>query len=83
MTLSADVTLTDTEHGMVLLDERTGRYWTLNLTGTAVIRLLLEGRTADDAAAALCADHPEAADRVAADVGAFVASLYEAKVIAP
>ena len=35
--LSPHVTMTETEHGTVLLDERTGRYWALNATGTTVI----------------------------------------------
>ncbi|MFC6887041.1 MULTISPECIES: lasso peptide biosynthesis PqqD family chaperone [Actinomadura] len=81
MPLSPDVTMTETEHGMVLLDQRTGRYWTLNPTGAAVVRLMLDGATAEDAATALRERHPGSADRVAADVDAFVRSLREARVM--
>jgi hypothetical protein len=81
MRLSPDVTMTETEHGMVLLDERTGRYWTLNATGAAVIRLLLDGGTVDDAVTTLRERHPDSADRVTADVAAFVRSLREADVM--
>jgi hypothetical protein len=42
--LRPDVATTDTDDGMVLLDERTGRYWQLNITGARVLRQLSEGR---------------------------------------
>ncbi|PRX98043.1 lasso peptide biosynthesis PqqD family chaperone [Allonocardiopsis opalescens] len=81
MLLAPDVTLTVTERGMVLLDERSGRYWTLNATGATVVRMLLDGETVDDALAALRDRHPSAADRIAADVERFLASLRDAKVV--
>ncbi|HEU5027612.1 MAG TPA: lasso peptide biosynthesis PqqD family chaperone [Spirillospora sp.] len=81
--LSPHVTMTETEHGTVLLDERTGRYWALNATGTTVIRLLLGGGTVDDAVRELRERHPDAAERVTADVAAFVRTLRDAEVMAP
>jgi hypothetical protein len=81
MHLSPDVTMTETEHGMVLLDERSGRYWTLNVTGAAVIRMLLDGGTVDEAVAVLRDRHPTSSDRVTADVDAFIQSLREAEVM--
>ncbi|GAA4086655.1 MULTISPECIES: lasso peptide biosynthesis PqqD family chaperone [Actinomadura] len=83
MTISPHVTLTETEHGMVLLNERSGRYWTLNVTGATVVRLLLDGHTVDDALTTLRGRHPDAADRLEADVDAFVKALYEAEVLLP
>ncbi|MFF4399697.1 lasso peptide biosynthesis PqqD family chaperone [Streptomyces sp. NPDC001480] len=49
----ADVTTAETDYGTVLLDERTGAYWELNPTATLVVRTLLDGGEAADAAAAL------------------------------
>ncbi|MFC6881932.1 MULTISPECIES: lasso peptide biosynthesis PqqD family chaperone [Actinomadura] len=83
MKLSPDVSATDADTGMVLLDERTGRYWTLNQTGSDVVRLLLAGCTAEEAADELAARHPSFADRIADDVEALIASLVEARVILP
>lgn len=55
--LAARVTLTETEHGTVLLDEHTGRYWMTNGTGATVLRSFAAGGTVLDAAAALCASN--------------------------
>ncbi|RKN45052.1 lasso peptide biosynthesis PqqD family chaperone [Streptomyces hoynatensis] len=54
---------------MVLLDERTGRYWQLNGTGAHILRALLDGGTPDGVAEALAA-RVEAVSReqIAADV---------------
>lgn len=41
--LRADIATTDTDDGLVLLDERTGRYWQLNPTGAQVLHALLAG----------------------------------------
>ena len=40
--LAPHVTATPTEHGVVLLDERTGRYWQMNDTAALVLRCLLD-----------------------------------------
>ncbi|SEG85541.1 Coenzyme PQQ synthesis protein D (PqqD) [Thermomonospora echinospora] len=83
MNLSPDVIVTETDTGTVLLDERTGRYWTLNPTGGAVLRLLVDGRTPEEAAGELARRHPAFADRIAQDVRALVGSLLEEKVMVP
>lgn len=83
MHLSPDVTMAETEHGSVLLDERTGRYWTLNVTGATVVRLLLDGGTVEEAVGVLRERHPGSAERVTADVDAFVRSLRDAEVMTP
>ncbi|MFE7636455.1 lasso peptide biosynthesis PqqD family chaperone [Kitasatospora sp. NPDC057518] len=66
--LRPDVTLTPTDDGAVLLDERSGRYYQLNRTALLVLRSLLDGRTAEETAADLSARHPVTADRARADV---------------
>jgi hypothetical protein len=47
------VSSADTDYGTVLLDEHSGRYWNLNPTAALVLRTLLDGGTADQAARAL------------------------------
>ncbi|MET8851614.1 lasso peptide biosynthesis PqqD family chaperone [Amycolatopsis sp. NPDC004625] len=41
--LAKAVLVTDTDYGAVLLDERRGRYFSLNATGLFVLRSLLDG----------------------------------------
>ncbi|MFF4486285.1 lasso peptide biosynthesis PqqD family chaperone [Streptomyces sp. NPDC001544] len=48
-----NVSTAETDYGTVLLDERAGFYWELNPTATLVVRTLLDGGEAADAAAAL------------------------------
>src|SRR3954466_11076665 len=55
--LRPDVTTTDTEHGTVLLDERSGRYWELNPTGTRILHALLADQPPERVAAHLPARH--------------------------
>ncbi|MGH3694309.1 MAG: lasso peptide biosynthesis PqqD family chaperone [Pseudonocardiaceae bacterium] len=42
--LRPDIATTDTDDGLVLLDERTGHYWQLNATGAHVLHALLAGQ---------------------------------------
>ncbi|APU13607.1 MULTISPECIES: lasso peptide biosynthesis PqqD family chaperone [Actinoalloteichus] len=80
-TLTPDVSMTDVGNGMVLLDERGGRYFQLNETGAVVLRRILAGVAVDEVVAELCAQHPGAAGRVAADVSGIIDSLCAAKVV--
>jgi hypothetical protein len=79
--LRAGVAATETEDGMVLLDERTGRYWQLNATGAFVLQTLLAGGTCQDAAAALAERYPSEAERAATDVTAFTERLLAAGLL--
>jgi hypothetical protein len=56
MKLRERVSAADTEYGTVLLDEDSGEYWNLNPTGSLVLRTLLDGGSADDAARRLTED---------------------------
>lgn len=78
--LNSDVTPTDTEHGTVLLDQRSGRYFQLNPSGGLVLRTLLEGATPERAADVLCERYGITADRAAADVHALLTALREARL---
>jgi Coenzyme PQQ synthesis protein D (PqqD) len=57
------VSSADTDYGIVLLDEDSGRYWNLNPTAAQALQTLLDGGTADQAAQALT-------ERYAVDAGA-------------
>lgn len=79
--LAPDLTATDTEGGMVLLDERTGRYWMLNTTGARTLRLALAGRSPEEVAAELTAGAPQHATRALDDVRALLGSLVQARLV--
>jgi Coenzyme PQQ synthesis protein D (PqqD). len=80
--LAPYVTATDTEHGVVLLDERTGRYWQMNDTAAVVLRCLLAGGGVESAITTLRSRFPEAADHIAQDVTDLVEALRAARVVA-
>lgn len=81
--LRADVSVTETGDGMVLLDERSGRYWQLNSAGALVLRLLLDGVTPDEAAQTLTTRYPVSFERAGKDVAALVESLRAAQLVSP
>ena len=83
MKLSPTMILTETDQGMVLLDERAGRYWQLNSTGATVLQRLKQGGTVQEAIDELARSRPEAADRIGVDVHSFVENLQSAGVIRP
>lgn len=79
--LGKHVVASDTESGMVLLDERAGRYWQLNATGAQVLRMLLGGAAEPAAVAELSRCHPAEADRIATDVERLLVTLREAGLV--
>ncbi|SFQ48817.1 Coenzyme PQQ synthesis protein D (PqqD) [Amycolatopsis arida] len=79
--LRPDVSLTDTEYGTVLLDERSGRYWQLNPTATVVVRTLLDGGDAEAAVSALAGEYAVAEDRARNDVTSLVDGLRSAGLV--
>ncbi|MBV9141245.1 MAG: lasso peptide biosynthesis PqqD family chaperone [Pseudonocardiales bacterium] len=81
MRLRADVSTTDTGEGMVVLDERAGRYWQLNQTGALVLRLLLDGVAPHQIARVLAERHAVRIERAAADVTTFLAQLRTAGLV--
>ncbi|SPE52990.1 hypothetical protein SNS2_1844 [Streptomyces netropsis] len=68
ITLRAGVLQAPTEYGIALLDEDTGRYWTLNPTAASVLRTLLAGGTHQDAARVLYTDYDTDPETATADV---------------
>ncbi|NHD16102.1 MULTISPECIES: lasso peptide biosynthesis PqqD family chaperone [Actinopolyspora] len=82
--LAARVILTETEHGTVLLDEHTGRYWMTNATGRTVLRSFAAGGTVLDAAAALCAAHTGVTmDDAERDAAALLEQLRRSGLVLP
>lgn len=79
--LRVDVSTADTGDGAVLLDERAGRYWQLNLTGAAVLRLLLEGTAVHQIAQILADRYPVSPEQAAADVAALLERLRVAGLV--
>jgi hypothetical protein len=68
MKLRERVSAADTEYGTVLLDEDSGEYWNLNPTGSLVLRTLLDGGSADEAAHRLTEDFAIDAETARTDV---------------
>lgn len=81
VTLARGVTATDVEGGLVLLDQRRGRYWQLNGSGASAMRMLLEGQPATAIAAHLAHGDPATAERALADVADLVAALRKARLV--
>lgn len=79
--LRADVSTTDTDDGVVLLDERAGRYWQLNPTGGLVLRLLLDGAAPRRVAQILADRHSVSIHHAAADVDDLLRRLHTAGLV--
>lgn len=79
--LRTDVSTADTDDGMVLLDERAGRYWQLNATGVLVLRMLLDGAASHQIAQILADRHAVSTERAAADVAALLERLRTAGLV--
>jgi hypothetical protein len=81
VTLRADVSMTDTDTGLVLLDERTGKYWQTNTTGAFVLHQLLGGTPGPEVVGLLRTRYSVDAEQAGADVDALVGRLRTAGLI--
>lgn len=81
--LRPDIASTATDDGLVLLDERSGRYWQLNATGTHVLQALLAGQPGQDIAAELATRHGIDLAQATRDVTAVIDQLHSAKLLNP
>ncbi len=79
--LRAGVSSADVEYGIALLDEDRGEYWNLNPTGALILRTLLSGGTAKEAAEALADEYGIDVDAATQDVHDLVADLRSARLI--
>ena len=71
----------ETEYGIVLLDGDSGEYYDLNPTGALVLRTLLAGATAGQAAQALTEQYAVGIDDATQDVRELLAHLHTARLI--
>ena len=81
--LRSEIATTDTEDGLVLLDERTGRYWQLNPTGAHVLHALLEGQPPEQIATDLATHYRTDPHQVKQDITALTDRLHAAKLVVP
>ncbi|MFI1890687.1 lasso peptide biosynthesis PqqD family chaperone [Streptomyces jumonjinensis] len=82
--LATHVRFTETEDGgAVLLDQRSGQYWQLNSTGSAILSLLLTERNTEAAVALMRERYPSAADRLPGDVDALLCLLRDKRLVTP
>ena len=79
--LRDDVSTADTDDGMILLDERAGRYWQLNRTGALVLGLLLDGAEPEQVAQTLAGQQPVSPEQAATDTVALLQRLHTAGLL--
>lgn len=75
------VSTADTEYGIALLDEDSGQYFNLNPTGALVLRTLLDGGAATQAAQELTEQYAVDIDTASRDVQELVAELRSAGLV--
>jgi coenzyme PQQ synthesis protein D (PqqD) len=75
------VSTSDTEYGIVLLDEDSGEYWNLNPTGALVVRTLLDGGSTADAVRTLTVEYAVDPGTARADVDELVDGLRSAGLV--
>ncbi|WP_438297254.1 lasso peptide biosynthesis PqqD family chaperone [Streptomyces sp. HUAS TT7] len=81
--LREDVSIVKTDYGSVLLDERSGRYFQLNPTGTQVAEGLLAQCSPEDIARHLVRDYDVTTAQAEADITALVEQLRAAELVRP
>lgn len=79
--LRKDVSICSTDDGMVILDERVGRYWQLNITGAKILSDLLSGATLQEVSAQLSASHNVNEEKAAADIKSLLEQLIKAQIV--
>ncbi len=79
--VSPHVSTADIADGLVLLDERKGRYWQLNATGALILRSLLNGASLDEATELVTTRYEVDSDQAASDAAALLESLKSAGLV--
>lgn len=80
LALAQHVSVSRDDDGMVLLDERTGRYWQLNASGARALDLLLTGHDVEDTVRGFGAPS-ELTPRVTSDVSSLLDALRTAGLV--
>jgi hypothetical protein len=81
LSLPPHVVATDTDDGLILLDQRRGRYWRLNGTGAAAFRMLLDGHSPAQTGDLLIERFPGATASARDDVETLVQALTAAQLV--
>jgi hypothetical protein len=81
VTLCPDISTTDTDDGMVLLNERTGQYFQLNPSGALVLTALVNGMQIQQAARLLTHRYAITHERTVTDIGLLIGHLRRAGLI--
>jgi hypothetical protein len=81
LTLRPGVLDAETEYGIVLLDADSGEYYDLNGTGALVLRTLLSGGTAEQAAKALTEEYEVGLEDATQDVRDLLDNLRTARLL--
>ncbi|MCC3768558.1 lasso peptide biosynthesis PqqD family chaperone [Streptomyces sp. UNOC14_S4] len=81
--LRADVSTVPVVDGLVLLDERTGRYYQLNDSGAVVLGVLIDGGGEAEAADALTERYDVTREQALIDAAEVIHTLHTAGLIAP
>ncbi|MFI7011471.1 lasso peptide biosynthesis PqqD family chaperone [Streptomyces sp. NPDC050145] len=83
MKLRDGISVTTTDFGGVVLDQRSGTYWQLNESGTLVVSALAEGLGAPEVVDRLIAEFDVERERAEADVAALAWQLVDARMATP
>jgi hypothetical protein len=75
------VTVTHADDGMVILDERNGRYWQLNTSAATVLGRLLAGQTAAEIGEHVARTSPVSPEQAGKDIDEFVGRLRSAGLV--
>lgn len=79
--LRTNVSVTEIEFGIVLLDEKSGEYWDLNPSGALVLRTLLDGGTTGHAVQQLTEMYDVDAASARRDVDDLIGGLRSAGLV--
>ncbi|GLZ39363.1 lasso peptide biosynthesis PqqD family chaperone [Actinokineospora sp. NBRC 105648] len=79
--LRAEVSMAAAELGVVLLDERTGKYWQLNRSGGLILDKLLAGGSLPDAVAEVASVYRVAPDVVNVDAQELLGRLVSSGLV--
>ncbi|MFE7130918.1 lasso peptide biosynthesis PqqD family chaperone [Streptomyces sp. NPDC057638] len=75
------VSTAETEYGVVVLDERTGRYWRLSRSAALVVTTLTRGASVNEAVTALTERYDVERQRAERDVERLLDSLRSAGLV--
>jgi hypothetical protein len=79
--LRPDVSMAETDYGLVLLDGRNGEYWQLNDTAAQIVQRLLDGHSPDEVVRFLVSEYEVTSADAERDVAELVAGMLESGMV--